>query len=40
MTGDVRSLAAQRDREQRDKDNRNAAEVERIRAGLGKNNSR
>lgn len=35
MTANVRSLAAQRDREQRQKDNRIFAEAERIRQGLG-----
>lgn len=39
MAGEVRSLAAQRDRQQREKDNRNAVEVEQIRDGLRKNSS-
>ncbi|MFI1194136.1 hypothetical protein ACH4T9_12875 [Micromonospora sp. NPDC020750] len=34
MTADVRSINAQRDRNQRAADDRNLAEAERIRAGL------
>lgn len=40
MSADVRSIAAQRDRNQRAADDRNAAEVEKIRAGLTSDNDK
>ena len=40
MTAEVRSIAAQRDRNQRAADDRNLAEVEKIRAGLTSNDSK
>lgn len=40
MTADVRSIAAQRDKTQRDADNRLLAEADRIRDGLSQGDKR